>query len=186
MLDHDTDAYYKISRAFTGGQPYGGLTGDHVLDNITLYWLTGTGTSAARAYWEVGRAAARAAGQAPPARSSRPRAAGSRRPTPPSATSTKPPRAATLLPRKSPSCSRPRSGPRSGRCDSTSRTRCASTRSRQAESGAARQRITGLPVVCRMARPAASCRDRPLILIPYQTVTDDNRGVGLAVRLRAR
>jgi pimeloyl-ACP methyl ester carboxylesterase len=67
MLDHDTDAYYKISRAFTGGQPSGGLTRDHIVDNITLYWLTGTGTSAARAYWEVGRAAARAAGQAPPA-----------------------------------------------------------------------------------------------------------------------
>jgi pimeloyl-ACP methyl ester carboxylesterase len=66
MLDHDTDAYYKISRAFTGGQPSGGLTRDHIVDNITLYWLTGTGTSAARAYWEVGRAAARAAGQAPP------------------------------------------------------------------------------------------------------------------------
>ena len=30
------------------------LTRDHVLDNITLYWLTGTGTgaSAARSYWE--------------------------------------------------------------------------------------------------------------------------------------
>jgi len=66
MLDHDTDAYYKISAAFTGGQPSGGLTRDHVLDNITLYWLTGTGASAARAYWEIGQAAAHAAGQAPP------------------------------------------------------------------------------------------------------------------------
>jgi hypothetical protein len=67
MLDHDTDAYYKISRAFTDGQPSGGLTRDHILDNITLYWLTGTGASAARSYWEVGQAAAHAAGQAPPA-----------------------------------------------------------------------------------------------------------------------
>jgi pimeloyl-ACP methyl ester carboxylesterase len=66
MLDHDTDAYYKISRAFTGGQPSGGLTRDHILDNITLYWLTGTGASAARAYWESGRAQALAAGQPPP------------------------------------------------------------------------------------------------------------------------
>ena len=66
MLDHDTDSYYKISRAFTGGQPSGGLTRDHILDNITLYWLTGTGASAARSYWEHGRAAALAAGQAPP------------------------------------------------------------------------------------------------------------------------
>jgi pimeloyl-ACP methyl ester carboxylesterase len=66
MLDHDTDAYYKISRAFIDGQPSGGLTRDHILDNITLYWLTGTGASAARSYWEAGRAQALAAGQAPP------------------------------------------------------------------------------------------------------------------------
>jgi pimeloyl-ACP methyl ester carboxylesterase len=66
MLDHDTDAYYKISRAFTDGQPSGGLTRDHILDNITVYWLTGTGASAARSYWEHGRGQALAAGQAPP------------------------------------------------------------------------------------------------------------------------
>jgi len=66
MLDHDTDAYYKISRAFVDGQPSGGLTRDHVLDNITTYWLTGTGASAARSYWEAGRAQALAAGQTPP------------------------------------------------------------------------------------------------------------------------
>jgi len=66
MLDHDTDSYYKISRAFTGGQPSGGLTRDHILDNITTYWLTGTGASAARSYWEHGRGQAVAAGQAPP------------------------------------------------------------------------------------------------------------------------
>jgi pimeloyl-ACP methyl ester carboxylesterase len=66
MLDHDTDAYYKISRAFVDGQPSGGLTRDHVLDNVTVYWLTGTGASAARSYWESGRAQALTAGQAPP------------------------------------------------------------------------------------------------------------------------
>jgi pimeloyl-ACP methyl ester carboxylesterase len=66
MLDHDTDSYYKISRAFLEGQPTGQLTRDSVVDNITLYWLTGTGASAARAYWERGRAQALAAGQAPP------------------------------------------------------------------------------------------------------------------------
>jgi pimeloyl-ACP methyl ester carboxylesterase len=66
MLDHDTDSYYKISHGFTGGQPAGNLTRDHILDNITLYWLTGTGASAARSYWEGGRAQARAAGQPPP------------------------------------------------------------------------------------------------------------------------
>ena len=67
MLDHDSDSYYKIARAFVDGQPTGGLTRDHVLDNITLYWLTATGASAARSYWEGGRAAALAAGKAPPA-----------------------------------------------------------------------------------------------------------------------
>jgi hypothetical protein len=66
MLDHDTDSYYKISGAFLDGQPSGNLSRDHILDNITLYWLTGTGASAARAYWESGRAQALAAGQAPP------------------------------------------------------------------------------------------------------------------------
>ena len=68
VLDHDTDSYYKISRAFVDGHPSGGLTRDHILDNITLYWLTGTGASAARSYWESGRAQAlaAAAGKAPP------------------------------------------------------------------------------------------------------------------------
>jgi pimeloyl-ACP methyl ester carboxylesterase len=67
MLDHDTDAYLKISRAFLEGTPAGQLTRDRILDNITLYWLTGTGASAARSYWESGRATALAAGKAPPA-----------------------------------------------------------------------------------------------------------------------
>src|SRR5262249_25466755 len=39
MLDHDTDSYYKIRRAFVDGQPSGNLTRDHILDNITVYWL---------------------------------------------------------------------------------------------------------------------------------------------------
>ncbi|PZF82555.1 epoxide hydrolase family protein [Jiangella anatolica] len=64
MLDHDTDSYLKISRAFLGGPPSGNLTREHVLDNVSLYWLTGTGESAARVYWE--RANAVDAGQAPP------------------------------------------------------------------------------------------------------------------------
>jgi pimeloyl-ACP methyl ester carboxylesterase len=53
MIDHDTDAYYKIASAFVDGLPSGKLTRDSVLDNITLYWLTGTGASAARSYWEA-------------------------------------------------------------------------------------------------------------------------------------
>ena len=69
LLDHDTDSYYKISRAFVDGEPVGNLTRDHILDNITLYWLTGTAASAARSYWEDARAlaAALASGQPPPA-----------------------------------------------------------------------------------------------------------------------
>jgi pimeloyl-ACP methyl ester carboxylesterase len=66
MLDHDTDSYHKISGAFVDDQPTGNLTRDHIVDNITLYWLTGTGASAARWYWENGRAQALAAGQPPP------------------------------------------------------------------------------------------------------------------------
>ena len=65
MIDHDTDSYQKIARAFVDGQPSGNLTRDHIVDNITLYWLTGTGASAARSYWEEGQENARAAGQAP-------------------------------------------------------------------------------------------------------------------------
>jgi pimeloyl-ACP methyl ester carboxylesterase len=61
MADHDTDAYYKIASAFVDDEPSGGLTREHLLDNITVYWLTGTGASAARSYWERG-----AAGQTPP------------------------------------------------------------------------------------------------------------------------
>ena len=66
LLDHDTDSYYKISRAFLDDEPAGHLTRDQIVDNITLYWLTGTGASAARSYWENGQAEARAGGQAPP------------------------------------------------------------------------------------------------------------------------
>ena len=69
MLDHDTDSYYKIARAFVDGQPVGNLTRDHILDNVTLYWLTGTGASAARTYWDDQRARAAVAGQdLPPVR----------------------------------------------------------------------------------------------------------------------
>ena len=71
LLDHDTDSYYKISRAFVEREPVGNLTRENIVDNITLYWLTRTGASAgrsARAYWEAGQtqASASAAGGAPP------------------------------------------------------------------------------------------------------------------------
>jgi pimeloyl-ACP methyl ester carboxylesterase len=50
MLDHDATSLALISRVFNGG--YEGLTRDDVLDNITLYWLSGTAVSSARLYWE--------------------------------------------------------------------------------------------------------------------------------------
>jgi pimeloyl-ACP methyl ester carboxylesterase len=65
MADHDTESYYKIASAFVDGQPSGNLTRDNILDNITAYWLTGTGASAARSYWEAYGPDAPAAGRPP-------------------------------------------------------------------------------------------------------------------------
>jgi pimeloyl-ACP methyl ester carboxylesterase len=50
MLDHDEASYKLIARAFTGNP--GGLSRDDVLDNVTHYWLTNSGVSSARLYWE--------------------------------------------------------------------------------------------------------------------------------------
>lgn len=50
MLDHDIWSYKMIARVFDGVSE--GLTRDDVLDNITLCWLTNTGVSSARLYWE--------------------------------------------------------------------------------------------------------------------------------------
>jgi pimeloyl-ACP methyl ester carboxylesterase len=52
MLDHDATSMEHISRVFDGDQHGFGLTRDDVLDNITHYWLTNTGVSSARLYWE--------------------------------------------------------------------------------------------------------------------------------------
>jgi pimeloyl-ACP methyl ester carboxylesterase len=51
MLDHDIRSYELITRVFDGQKE--GLSKDDILDNITLYWLTKTGISAARLYWEA-------------------------------------------------------------------------------------------------------------------------------------
>jgi pimeloyl-ACP methyl ester carboxylesterase len=51
MLDHDAQSYEDISHAFEG-HPVGDLTRDEVLDNITLTWVTNTGVSSGRLYWE--------------------------------------------------------------------------------------------------------------------------------------
>ena len=50
MIDHDARSLELIARAFDGQRE--GLTRDDVLDNVTLFWLTNTGVSAARLYWE--------------------------------------------------------------------------------------------------------------------------------------
>ena len=50
IIDHDIWTYRQIARVFDGAAE--GLTRDDILDNITLYWLTGTGVSSARLYWE--------------------------------------------------------------------------------------------------------------------------------------
>jgi pimeloyl-ACP methyl ester carboxylesterase len=51
MLDHDAYSYEDIARAFAG-EPVGSLTRDEVLDNITMTWVTNTGVSSGRLYWE--------------------------------------------------------------------------------------------------------------------------------------
>jgi len=50
FLDHDARSYELIARVFAGANE--GLTRDDVLDNITLTWLTNTGVSGGRLYWE--------------------------------------------------------------------------------------------------------------------------------------
>jgi pimeloyl-ACP methyl ester carboxylesterase len=51
MINHDAASYQDIADAFAG-HPVGNLTRDEVLDNVTFYWLTNTGVSSARMYWE--------------------------------------------------------------------------------------------------------------------------------------
>jgi pimeloyl-ACP methyl ester carboxylesterase len=52
MIDHDFWSLEDIHSAFVKEQPVGNLTRDEVLDNVTLYWLTNTGVSSGRLYWE--------------------------------------------------------------------------------------------------------------------------------------
>jgi pimeloyl-ACP methyl ester carboxylesterase len=52
MIDHDVASYEHIAKLFVDGEPYGAMTRDDILDNITLSWLTNTGVSSARLYTE--------------------------------------------------------------------------------------------------------------------------------------
>ena len=122
LLDPRHGQLLQDLRAFVDGEPVGNLTRDHIVDNITLYWLTGTGASAARSYWEDARAlaASLASGQPPPPVTvpvgftfpdeiwASP-GAGSRRSTRASPTSTRPTGAATSLHGKSRNSSQKRS-----------------------------------------------------------------------------
>ena len=136
MLDHDADAYEKISHAFVDGQPSGNLTRDHVLDDITLYWLmiprhrrrgcTGrtTPTTSNVKIKEPnndGNGASRSRSRCSPARSTRHRGAGPSAPTPTSRTTTGSTRAATSPPGRSRSCSPKSCGRRSDHCGSRAR-----------------------------------------------------------------
>ena len=55
MLDHDIRSYELITRVFDGQKE--GLSREDILDNITLYWVTNTGVSSARLYWEASQGA---------------------------------------------------------------------------------------------------------------------------------
>ena len=128
----DTDAYEKITRASsTGSRPERSLTRMRCSTTSRSTGSPAPATSAARLYWENGRAQALAAGQTPaeitlpvgftivPGRDlTGPRAAGSSAPIPPSPTSTRSTGAVTSPPGKSPNCSLRRSGRRSDRCAS--------------------------------------------------------------------
>ena len=129
MIDHDTDSYLKIARAFLDKEPSGNLTREHIVDNITLYWLTGTGASATRSYWEEGAENARVAVEGAAAvtipvgftsfpgeiwRSAR--AAGSNGPTQASCTTTRWTRAGTSRRGKSRNSSPRRCAPASAHC----------------------------------------------------------------------
>jgi pimeloyl-ACP methyl ester carboxylesterase len=52
MLDHDASSEEEFSHAIVDGRPYGAITREDVTDNVTLYWLTNTGVSSGRLYWE--------------------------------------------------------------------------------------------------------------------------------------
>ncbi len=128
MLDHDTDSYYKFSRAFTGDEPTGNLTRE--THRRQHHGVLADGHRRTRRRGRTGRtdeprprrlrparllrnSRSRSPSPRSRARSSRLRAAGSSRCTPLSPTSTRSRKAATSPPGRSPSCSRRSSGRRS-------------------------------------------------------------------------
>jgi pimeloyl-ACP methyl ester carboxylesterase len=127
MLDHGDGggqpAAAVIEALNRHGSATGELTRDEILDNITLYWLTNTGVSASRLYWEYSGGYFNAKGVKVPvavsvfqASNMRRRGAGQRRPIPTSSTTIMPRRAATLPPGSSPNSFRKRSELAFGPC----------------------------------------------------------------------
>jgi len=123
MLDHDARSYEDIARAFEGDS-VGNLTRDEVLDNITLTWVTNTGISSGRIYWEnkldgfdvKGVSVQAAVSVFPRELYQAPRSWTESRPTPTSSTSTNSTRATTSRPGRSRTSSRWRCEPHSGHC----------------------------------------------------------------------
>ena len=130
LLDHN-DAHGQPAAAVTSAldrttSATGELTRDEILDNITLYWLTNTGVSASRLYWEYKGGFFNAKGVSIPvavtvfpASNITRRVAGPNRPTPTSSTSTKSTEAATSPPGNNRSSSPTNSAPRSEHCVDT-------------------------------------------------------------------
>jgi len=51
LLDHDPTSYELIAGGFVDGLE-GGLSRDDFLDNVTMFWLTNTGVSSSKSFWE--------------------------------------------------------------------------------------------------------------------------------------
>jgi pimeloyl-ACP methyl ester carboxylesterase len=125
MLAFYYDKFAEWSQS--GGEPERVFTRDEILDAVSLYWLTNTGTSSSRSYWDAAQGGggpfnAVQIDKVPvavtvfPARSRRRRGAGPRSASASSSTSARRRRVGTSPPGSSRSCSPENSGRRSGRC----------------------------------------------------------------------
>jgi pimeloyl-ACP methyl ester carboxylesterase len=123
MIDHDAWSLEDIQRAFVEERPVGNLTRDEVLDNVTLYWLTNTGSPlpvstgrTSSASWTARTSRSRRPSASSRTSSTRPRGLGPSRRFRTSFTSTRSTRVTTSPPGRSQTSSRTRCGPGSGRC----------------------------------------------------------------------
>jgi hypothetical protein len=130
MLDHgDGTGQPGLVEQALQGNLASDLTRDDILDNITLYWLTNTGISAARLYWEnkadfstPSPLRSRLPSASSPTSSTKFREAGPSAPIPTtSSTTTRSTKAATSPPGNNQACSPPKCGPPSGHCADATR-----------------------------------------------------------------